>query len=210
MIDNEGKPADKLKVMGMETRRSDTPAIIQDFLSKCLTGVVKDDASYEDVKEWTDAFRAQFRDMPSWQRGSPGRVKNLTVGTRKYEDWVDNANRIGRKKPLIHFTVKAAMNTNKLMQFYDEHRWDEIRDGDKVEVIYLKDNPEQMDCVAIKVGETYVPEWFKELPFDNARMEEKLLDRKLFNVVGDVLGWDFAPPKSFVDEISTVVDDFYD
>ena len=210
VVDNEGYPTDKLKIMGMETRRSDTPVFIQEFLTDCLTSVVKYDAEYDDVKIKVDKFRAEFRAMDPWKRGSPGRVRNLNKATKAFAQWQKTSTQIGSAKPRMHITVKAALNTNRLMEAHNEHRWDKIRDGDKVEVIYLKDNPEEMDSIAIKVGETYIPDWFKELPFDIVKMEEKLLDRKLYNVLGDVLEWDFTPSTTYANELGQVMDDFYD
>jgi len=210
VIDDEGKKVDKLKIMGMETKRSDTPTFIQDFLTECLVQVVQKGHGYSEVKEVVDKFRTTYRGMDPWRCGSPCRVKNLNTNARKYKHWLKNSATIGIKPPQMHFSVRAALNTNWLMDFHEEHRWNRIRDGDKVEVIYLKDNPERLNSVAIPVGETYVPEWFKVLPFDLETMEAKLLDRKLFNVVGDVMGWDFSPPKSYVNDIGEEVDDFYE
>jgi hypothetical protein len=210
IFNSEGKTVDKLKVLGMETKRTDTPKFIQDFLKECLIHVVQHGKGYDDLKEVVDAFRVVYREMDPWRQGSPGRVRNLNTKTRMHEAWMEDDLYIGSKPPQMHFTVKAAINTNKLVEMNDERRWNPIRDGDKVEVIYLKDNPEKMTSVAIPVDATYVPDWFKELPFDVVKMEEKLLDRKLFNVIGDVLEWSFAPPKSYIDDIGKIVDDFYD
>jgi DNA polymerase elongation subunit (family B) len=212
VVDSDGRRVDKVKVMGMETRRSDTPAFIQEFLSECIELVVKHDKTYDEVKARVDEFRKIFRAMPPWQQISPGRVKNLSTHTKAYrvfEEQVESG-QYGEKLDQMHFTVKAALNTNRLIDHYGETRWDNIHDGDKVGVIYLLPNPEQMDTVAIRTGELYIPEWFSRLPFDVARMEEKLLDKKLFNVIGDVLGWDFTPPKNYATDVTEEVDDFYD
>lgn len=212
VVDEEGKKKSKMKIMGMETRRSDTPSFIQNFLEECLTMVVRDRASYEKIRDKVNEFRKTFAELPPWKRGSPGRVKNLKNGTIKFQHWFKQASDGYRdeKKPQIHVTVKAAMNTNLLIEANQEHRWDTIRDGDKVEVLYLLDNMDNMDAVAIPVGENYVPEWFQELPFDNHRMEEKLIDRKMSNILGDILGWDFSRPKNFSNEVLETEDDFYD
>lgn len=212
VVDDEGKPVDKIKIMGMETRRSDTPVVIQEFLLECLTAVVMQDVDYEGVMELVDEFRAKFRAMDPWRRGSPGRVRNLRKAMHEFERYQTKIGKghAGLKKPRMHVTVKAALNTNLLMEANDEHRWDKIRDGDKVEVIYLRDNIDLIDAVAIKTGELYVPEWFQILPFHVDRMEEKLIDRKLFNVLGDIMDWDFSRPKTYASEVLEAVDDFYD
>lgn len=210
VVDNEGKKADKLKIMGMDTQRSDTPKFIQKFLSDCIKQVVMMDAEYSQIKDIVDEFREIYRQMDPWRRGSPGRVKNLIRDTKKFERWQKQSHVVGAKKPTMHYMVKAAYNTNLLMEVHGETRWDRLRDGDKIEMIYLKDNPEGIDSVAIKTGEHYVPDWFMELPFDIDRMEKKLLDQKLHNVIGSILQWDFTPPKSVIDKIGKIMDDFYD
>lgn len=211
VTDIEGKTTDKMKIMGMETRRSDTPKFIQGFLETCLTNVVRDGAGFEDIRRLVEEFRGDFNDMDPWRRGSPGRVKNLSKARDQFALWqkrISNGEH-DAKPPQMHVTVKAAMSTNLLMEANGEQRWDVMRDGDKVEVLYLKPNIDKIDAVAIKTGENYVPEWFKELPFDLARMEEKLIDKKLFNVLGDILGWDFTPPKTYAGELTSTMDDFY-
>lgn len=211
VINTEGKAVDKLKIMGMETRRSDTPRFIQEFLETCLRMLVKEDKSYTELRAFVDEFRDKFRAMPGWTQGSPGRVKKLITNSKKMDTFERKSAEgyVGLKKPTMHYTVKAAANTNKLIEINKEHRWDVIHDGDKVEAIYLKPNEYDMDIVAIKTGETYVPEWFKKLPFDQERMEEKLLDKKLFNVIGDILGWDFRPPTNHSADVFETDDDFY-
>ena len=211
VVDNEGFSADKLKIMGMEVRRSDTPRFIQEFLSGVIEDVVKHNKSHEEVYEKVQEFRDTFRAMDPWQRGTPCRVSNLKTSSRlltNYEMAVADGHFV--KKPHVHWTVVAANNTNALMQQHDEHRWDFIRDGDKCEVLYLLPNPTGLKSVAIKVGENYVPDWFKELPFDDTRHEQKLIDKKLENVVGSILDWSFAPVQDNQDSVFEEVDFFAD
>lgn len=210
IIDDEGKSVDKLKVMGMETRRSDTPKYIQDFLTMVLEKVVRDGADYDSIEKIVSEFRETFRNMDPWRIGSPGRVKNLNTKTMEIKRWEYASDIIGNKKPQLHITVSASMNTNTLMDMHNETRWQRLMDGDKVEVIYLKENEWNMKAVAIPTGATYVPEWFKKLPFDVDTMEAKLLDKKLFNVIGEVMNWSFEPSTSYADEISQTIEDFYD
>lgn len=211
IVDSEGFEVDKLKVMGMEVRRSDTPSFIQDFLQKCLVEVVQKDADYERMRGIVTDFRKTFRAMDPWRQGSPGRVKNLGTAMSDYQNWRKQIERGYHDipAPKMHWTVKAALQTNLLMEHHQERRWDMIRDGDKVEVIYLRSNLDKIDAVAIKSGELYVPDWFRELPFDVERMEQKLIDQKLFNVIGDVLGWDFTPPVNHSETVLSADEDFY-
>ncbi len=78
------------------------------------------------------------------------------------------------------------------MEKFKEPRWERLRDGDKVDVLRLLPNDYNMEVVAIRVGENWVPEWFQNLLFDDGYHENKLIDQKLDNVFGG-LNWDFSP-----------------
>ena len=206
------KDGEDMKIMGMEVRRSDTPKFIQDFLTDVIVAVVKDSKTHEDVYAMVTDFREVFYGMDSWRRGTPCRVSKLTVNAKKIHNYetAKAEGDVDTKKPRTHFSVVGARNTNILMDHFKEHRWDIIRDGDKIEVLYLRPNDFEMVSVAIKVGENHVPDWFKALPFDDARHEAKLIDRKLFNVVGNVMDWSFEPVRDFQDVLFEEVDFFAD
>ena len=208
VVDLEGFRTNKIKIMGMEVRRSDTPKVVQDFLEECIAAVIRDDKGYDEVYEMVQEFREQWRAVPAWKRGTPCRVSKLTINSRKinaYEELREEGY-VDIKKPTTHFSVVAANNTNLLMQQHDEHRWDIIRDGDKIEVLYLRPNEYDIKSVAIKVGENYVPDWFQALPFDDVRHEQKMIDKKLDNVLGSVVGWTFEPVQDFRQEVFEEVD----
>ena len=57
-------------------------------------------------------------------------------------------------------------------------------DGAKVIVCRLKNNPMGYTSVAYPTDELKLPQWFKDLPFDEDGMEEAVLDKKLHNVLG--------------------------
>jgi DNA polymerase elongation subunit (family B) len=200
IVDKEGKRIpkghrDELKVVGMETRRTDTPAYVQVFLQECLRRALIEGDEEEELRDFVQIFREQYRQTPSWKRGSPVRLNKLqtSTGLMHQFDKERDAHNFGTKKPQIYWAVQAAANTNTLMDKFKEPRWEKLRDGDKVEVLYLKpENEYGLGSVAIRVGEEYVPEWFKALPFDDEAHEHKLIDQKLGNIFGS-LGWDFSP-----------------
>ena len=65
----------------------------------------------------------------------------------------------------------------------------DITDGMKVIVCKLKSNPMGVTSIAYPTDEMRLPEWFKELPFDDALMESTIIDNKVDNLIG-VLNWD--------------------
>jgi DNA polymerase elongation subunit (family B) len=199
IVDKEGTripygDKDELKIIGMETRRSDTPRHIQDFLSNCLSKVLVDGYEEEEIRKMADEFREDFRKSPPWKRGSPVRLNNFLVTCMKLDEFDKSQDDqdVLAKKPQAYWACVAARNTNLLMEKFNEPRWEKLRDGDKVEILYLKPNDLRVDLVAIRVGEDYIPDWFKLLPFDDRAHEQKLIDQKLSNVFGG-LGWEFSP-----------------
>jgi len=177
-VDNAGKEG-KVKAMGLDLKRSDTPIFVQDFLSEILYMVLTGKTE-EQVLEAITNFRAEFKAKPGWEIGSPKRANNVTKYTEE-EKKKGKANMPGH--------VRASMNWNNCKQMYGDKYSLPITDGAKVIVCKLKNNPLGYTSVAYPTDELRIPQWFLELPFDNEAMEETILDGKLDNLIG-VLGWD--------------------
>ena len=87
--------------------------------------------------------------------------------------------------------VRAAMNWNNLKRMMGDQYSMNIVDGMKTIVCKLKDNPLGYSSVGYPTDETHIPQWFKELPFDDAGMETTIVDQKVENLLG-VLDWKIA------------------
>jgi len=188
--DKEGKRADvdgpgKIKAMGLDLKRSDTPVVIQDFLSAVLTRVLNGETK-ESVLEYITDFRTEFKTRPGWEKGSPKRANNIT-------DYRDKEKKAGKTNMPGH--VRASLNWNTLKRMMDDKYSMNIVDGAKVIVCKIKDNPMGYTSVAYPVDELRLPQWFKDLPFDDAEMETTVIDEKLENLIG-VLEWDISSTRS--------------
>jgi DNA polymerase elongation subunit (family B) len=183
--DKEGKRTDadgspgKIKAMGLDLKRSDTPVVIQDFLSAVLTKVLNG-AAKEEVLEYITDFRTEFKTRPGWEKGSPKRANNIS-------EYAAKEKKAGKTNMPGH--VRASLNWNTLKRMMDDKYSVTITDGAKVIVCRLKDNPMGHTSVAYPVDELRLPQWFKDLPFDHAEMEQTIIDNKLDNLIG-VLNWD--------------------
>jgi len=171
--DTDGKPG-KVKAMGLDLRRSDTPVFMQDFLKELLLMVLTD-VPQEDVLERITVFRKEFSERPGWEKGSPKRA-NKVGHYRRLEEKQGKANMPGH--------VRASLNWNTLKRMNGDKYSQEIVDGMKVIVCKLKQNPLGYTSVAYPTDELRIPEWFKELPFDDAAMAETIIDNKLDNLIG--------------------------
>jgi DNA polymerase elongation subunit (family B) len=171
--DVDGKPG-KVKAMGLDLRRSDTPVFMQEFLSELLLMVLTGKPQ-EDVLERITVFRKEFSERPGWEKGSPKRA-NKVGHYRRLEEKQGKANMPGH--------VRASLNWNTLKRMNGDKYSQEIVDGMKVIVCKLKQNPLGYTSVAYPTDELRMPEWFKELPFDDAAMAETIIDNKLDNLIG--------------------------
>jgi DNA polymerase elongation subunit (family B) len=182
--DTEGKPG-KIKAMGLDLKRSDTPVVIQDFLSEVLTRVLNG-AGQQEVLDYITDFRTEFKLRPGWEKGSPKRANNIT-------DYQAKEKKAGRANMPGH--VRASINWNTLKRMMDDKYSMNIVDGMKVIVCKVKDNPMAFTSVAYPVDELRLPQWFKDLPFDDSEMENTVIDEKLENLIG-VLEWDISSTRS--------------
>jgi len=178
--DVDGKPG-KIKAMGLDLKRSDTPEFIQDFLSNVLEMVLTG-ATENEVLDYITEFRIAFKARPGWEKGSPKRANNITEYEAK-EKRQGKANLPGH--------VRASINWNTLKRMMNDKYSVNIVDGMKVIVCKLRDNPLEYNSVAYPVDELRLPQWFKDLPFDHSEMEATIIDKKLENLIG-VLNWNIS------------------
>jgi DNA polymerase elongation subunit (family B) len=183
-VDTAGKEG-KVKAMGLDLKRSDTPVFVQDFLSEILYLVLSGKTETE-VLDKIKQFRAEFKSRPGWEKGSPKRANNVT-------QYHEEEKKKGKANMPGH--VRASINWNRCREMYSDKYSMPILDGAKVIVCKLKNNPLGYTSIAYPVDEQRLPEWFKELPFDSDGMEESVLDGKIENLIG-VLEWDVRSTES--------------
>lgn len=211
-LDINGSPG-KLKAMGLDLKRSDTPEKIQDFLESVLIEVLRG-ASYEDITKMIEKFKEEeLSKWNPWLKGTPKRVNNLTLYSLK-EETKNNTNLLGKlysklasaktekekekirkeiekiRRVTIPGHVAASLNWNKMLKVQNDKFSMQIQDGSKIIVCKLKPNGFNMNSIAYPIDQEHnLPEWFKKLPFDEKEMEEVCFYSKLKNLL-QVLGWD--------------------
>lgn len=171
---DEGDSPGEIKAMGLEIKRSDTPKYIQDFLQSTLIALLIGE-SEEQLRTRVREFKRTFKDKPAHEKGAPRTVKKYSVLEEEYN--------LTGKCGVSH--VLAAIQWNRLCDIYEDKSVPEATDGTKVIVCDLKPNPTgilkvgyPIDCVE------YLPEWFMDLPFDDEKMEQSILTKKLGNIFG--------------------------
>lgn len=201
--DVNGKPG-KLKAMGLDLKRADTPKFVQKFLAEILMDALCDkgeNAIIEKIKK----FKEQFEEMKPWQQGTPRAVNKLS----HYRDKIELATikkmkgeAVGNLHVPGHVTASLAWNRLKEMNM-DQHAM-KITDGQKIIVCKLKTTPENtLQSIAVPVDETHLPEWFLSLPFDTESMQASVVDQKVKNLLG-VLNWDLRAASKEADHFNTL------
>jgi hypothetical protein len=203
-LDTDGKPG-KLKVMGLDLKRADTPKFMQVFLEQLLLDLLRG-VPQQQMFEAVRQFRRAFKSRPGWEKGTPMKASNLSVhgqkAQRAHNKAVNFAASLARDEKLhvnIPWHVRAAMNWNLLRELNHDNYTQPITDSARVIVCKLRSNTYNMTTIAYPIDEPHLPAWFRELPFNDEMMEETIVDNKLMNLVG-VLDWNLLETKERLGE----------
>ena len=167
----------KMKICGMETARSSTPAFFRDKLLKAYTIIIN--GTNDDVIDFIDQVREETKKQDYQDIAFPRGVNNL----QKYSS---RAN-IYEKGTPIH--VRGALLYNWYLKKHKvEHKHARIQEGEKIKFLYLKEPNPIMENTISFIGR--LPEEFKlERYIDHKLQFEKSFYEPLKNVL-NCIGWD--------------------
>jgi len=121
----------KLKIMGIETTRSSTPAIVREKLKNAIRLILTQDE--KDIQNYVAEFKEEFFSCEPEEIAFPRGVSNLEKWESSSEIYI-SATPIAVKGSLIynHYIKKLKL----------EEKYEKIQQGDKIKFIYLKEpNP---------------------------------------------------------------------
>lgn len=204
-LDVNGKPG-KVKAMGLDLKRADTPKFVQEFLSEILLDTLRDKGE-NTVIEKIRTFKEKFEDMKPWQQGTPRAVNKLS----HYRDKLEDAG-IKKMKGIevgnLHVPghVTASLAWNRLKEINQDQHAMRIIDGQKIIVCKLKPNNDyNIDNIAFPVDIAHLPDWFTALPFDSDAMSAGIVDKKVENLLS-VLSWDLSRTNKDHKHLETLFD----
>lgn len=177
--DSEGVRYDepKLKIMGLEAVKSSTPTSCRENLKKVMSLILSHNE--DSVIDFIDNFRKQFKTLPLEDISFPRGVNGMT----KYRD----GQNIWKKSTPIH--VKGALIYNHMLRERDLlKKYEEIRDGDKLKFVFLREPNEAM-ARAIAFPDVKIPE---ELNLDNMIDYDLQFDKAFvepLKIILDTIGW---------------------
>lgn len=192
VVDLEGVAVNKMKSMGSEIKKADTPKLIQSFLKETVDKLL-DGIGYDELASFVNEERLRILKNPDnvFLLGVAKQVNNL----QRYTDAYNN-NGIGLdkdgvlKKITIPGHARAAINYNTLIQDIEQGA-KRIETGNKIIVYYLKPNQYKLESIAFPSDFSKFPNWFKDtFEVDIKKTEEKMFDNKLggiFAAIGRVV-----------------------
>jgi DNA polymerase elongation subunit (family B) len=186
----------KVKAMGLDLKRSDTPKFMQEFLNEILKSLLEG-STKDEIFSRIKQFRILFKERPGWEKGTPKRVNNLTKFWQAEHPYDKLIGKRVYKRANMPGHVRAALNWNTLKDMNSDRYSMPIVDGAKTIVCKLRPNPMGFTSVGYPIDENHLPEWFKELPFDHDGMQSTIIDSKLSNLLG-VLNWDLQETQQSV------------
>jgi len=190
-LDVGGKPG-KVKAMGLDLKRADTPKFVQEFLSEILLDTLTgkgENAVIDKIR----AFKEKFENLKPWQQGTPRAVNKLTFYREKEElHAAKKAKGEATGGVTMPGHVRASLAWNRLKEIHQDQHAMRIVDGQKIIVCKLKESADNfLTSIAYPVDEVHLPDWFLNLPFDSDDMMSGIVDKKVENLLG-VLKWDLS------------------
>lgn len=151
IVDSEGQRVDKLKIMGVELKKSDTSKAIKTLLMELVLAILDGETETE-LLPLIKEMKIRFKNFPPSEIAKPINVKTL----KKCQDMYDTT---GDMKG-FPYQVRAAMFWNSLCGKTDKT----IVPGDKVGLLYIKHH--ESKYIAFPIDMTIFPEWFTDLQVD--------------------------------------------
>lgn len=177
----------KLKVKGLELVRSSTPKIVRESLKKAVKLILYTDE--KSLQKYVGDFRKQFNASTVDEIAFPRGVKGMTeyAGSPVY-------------KPKTPIHVRASLLSNHhAKRLGIEHKYEAIRDGDKIKFVYLRmPNPFREDVIAFNKE---IPAEFK---LDKYVDYDEMFEKTFLNAVNTV-----ATPLGWKAEESASLEDFF-
>ncbi|MDA3806856.1 MAG: hypothetical protein PF440_02995 [Thiomicrorhabdus sp.] len=179
IIDMEGQKCDKLKIMGVEIKKSNTSTITKRFLME-LVNMILDNEDMNSVLERIKSMKTEMYDAPIQDIATSMNCKTL----KKCEDSYELT---GSMKG-FHYSAKAAIVYNLKCGTKDR----KIRPGDKIALYYVKDGKNKSIAFPLEINS--IPQWLSDIPVDRDVMWEKA-HKTITNYLAS-MGWDIKSRKS--------------
>jgi DNA polymerase elongation subunit (family B) len=177
----------KLKIMGLETARSSTPAVVRKKLKECIKIILT--KTPEELRNYVDEFYDEFMKLPISEVAAPRGVR----GINKYscnEKIYESGTPIATKAALLYNTYTKKIGIDK--------EYPTIKENDKMKFVFVKiPNPYGMAGKDAVMGFINSPpaQFNLEKYIDTKKQFEKTFQEPLDNIL-DAIKWKLKPQLS--------------
>jgi len=165
MVNDEGNPCDKLQVTGLEIVRSDSAEAVRERLKTVYTMIMKG-ATDDELVNIIGRYKKELRNV------APEEIA-ANIGVNNIEKYLSTG------KPIKHtpWHVKGVWNYRNLLKRFDlGNDYDDIHEGNKAKVVYLKKNKFNIDVLTYQ---RWPKEFDKHLIIDWDTMIDKFFLKKI-------------------------------
>jgi len=181
VVDNEGVryKVPKIKTTGVEANKSSTPEVCREALKEIFKVIISKEQT--DVQAAIKQFKEHFFSLPAHQIAFPRGAQNITG----YAD----TSTIYKKGTPIH--VRGALLYNKFRKDNNLMKYPNLRNGDKLKFIYLKQpNPLKENVIAFP---DYLPEEFKLEQYIDKELQFEKTFLDAIEPILQPIGWTSTP-----------------
>ena len=180
VLKDEGKDVDKIKVTGLQIKKTTMPKAIRAFLTDKFAAFLRGE-SWETVGLSILEYKEKLMGGTYREIGLPIRVKNM-------DKYIDGLN-AGTPGLTVPWNVRASILYNKCLEEYSDTASMRIEPGMKIQVYCLKKPIGKFKHIALPVDIDVIPSWFEEhwdRKIDRNLQVEKLIDLKLKSMLSAV------------------------
>jgi DNA polymerase elongation subunit (family B) len=186
IVNKEGVPTDELDVKGLDLMKSNFPPLFKKFGEHIINEIMFG-KSKNDIDKQILNFRNEIRTIGWKHILKPTGLKKMSEYLAGPPSAGEIFSKIKLKCPI---NTKAAIYTNDVLRFKKlDKKYPTFQIGDKIYLVYLKDNPYRIDAIALN-GYNDAPELleFAEKYIDRDGLFDSVMKNKLESLYSD-LGW---------------------
>lgn len=134
----------KMVVKGLDVVRSSFPKVFREFMTQMLKDILKK-TSKDIIDEKVLVLKNSLKEVNYLEIARNTSANNIS----EYD--ADATNGLNKFKKGTPAHIKAAIVYNRLLKYYKiDTQYERIADGEKIKYLYLRNNPLQIDAVALK------------------------------------------------------------
>ena len=162
VINSDGIPCDELKYVGTEIKKSDTPPIIQKFLSD-LVDLILNGTDFDSIRKFYMDFKTSYMEQDILTISIPKTLKEF----KKYADLYKSHQTMGS----FPYHVRAALYYNENCGPNDK----KLKAGDKIKICYIK-HP-TYEYIAMPAEQHDIAKFIYDITIDYNTMWSKVMGK---------------------------------